>query len=282
MRLNRKIDSSINQPCLTFPQLQRKLFQNMIILNNLLYSCEQCIIRSEGQKCIHHQDHLFSVHQVKCFASPINNQAPTTKYNQLLAGKHRLMVKNPPNLAETIELSKHSDEEVLFSKVLCVDVTKSVGKIVFILESSTPVEVCFNKGYLNNGFVLPYGVSVNNDGVIASTSELIGVSSDEEIEEPVKIRPLSRKAMNNCGFLERINSKKISNLNGITTDNVSKDNKSLSPQIKDSKKETIPKSTNGTSTNKKLITPKKNRFEHLDKFLIETEQFIKEFCEETE
>lgn len=240
----------------------------MIILNYLLYACQQCIVRSEGQKCEHHQDQLFSIQKVKCCTAPINyKNIPNLKYCQPLVGKYRLMIKNISIVEETIELSKHLDEEVLFNKKLCVDVTKSVGKNTFILGKTTPVVICSGKEYLDTKFLIPFGDNNNSlldyGGGVGSTSDLFGLSLDPELDEPVKIRPLSRKAINNCGLLETF--KNDSSSETITDEEI--DANQVTPQ-----------EPTQLQLEPNEEEPSNTKLANFDRFLTDTEQFLQQFC----
>jgi len=169
----------------------------MIILNNRLYSCEQCLLRNEGQQCEHFQDVLVSIKKAKCYAEGPQGVC------QNITGELRLIITQSPKVSKSIQLSKHSDEEVLFNKWLDVDITKSVGKFIYILEGSTPVDISHNKEHLDQEFALPFGTSIKPFGHVnynvhdeellqGTTSERFGRSTCKGTTEPVIIRPFSR------------------------------------------------------------------------------------------
>lgn len=174
----------------------------MIILNNRLYSCEQCILRNEGQKCEHYQDILISVHKVDCVAKTRKGFHTSS---QAVSGRYRLLIRMPPAILKSIELSKHLDEEILFNKQLAVDTNKSVGKQIYILENFTKVEICPEKKHLDQTFILPFGLSntphshqefqstYHRYTSVPSTSNTIkGTNEVSELSEPVIVRPFSR------------------------------------------------------------------------------------------
>lgn len=258
----------------------------MIILNNRLYSCEQCILRNEGQSCEHFQDVLASVNKANCIAK---SQRGFQGLSQVVTGTYRLIIPQTSTILKTIELSKHSDEEILFNRLLDVDISKPVGKFVFILDKFTKVTLNSEKRYLDQQYALPFGLSntpfshhelqaPNNANTAGpSSSDSFRRSTAVELAEPVIIRPLSRVGVRyplpSAIKQDDETNKENSNEHSAKSSNIADENQA-SPHVAN-KEVSLTKELADLASTENL---KKSKISQLEQFLDETQEFLHTFC----
>lgn len=259
----------------------------MIILNNRLYSCEQCILKNEGQSCEHFQDVLVSVNKANCIAK---SQRGFQGLSQIVTGTYRLIIPQTSTILKTIELSKHSDEEILFNRLLDVDISKPVGKFVFILDKFTKVTLNSEKRYLDQQYALPFGLSNtpfshhelqapnNANTARPSSSDSFRRYTAVELAEPVIIRPLSRVGVryplpSAVKQDEETNKENSSGQSASSSNNIVNDNQT-SPHVAN-KEVSLTKDLADLASSENL---KKSKVSQLEQFLDETQEFLYTFC----
>lgn len=162
----------------------------MIVLQNELFTCQQCLLVDKAQKCCHLKENLVSVNS----SSKVQVRTSSNKFN--IDGSYRFRINTKANkipiVKRKISPQNHQNDEILFHKDLRINTNLSIGPVIYILDDNTLIEFELylptaesNKNSIKNKMVIDFTTSFNKRN---------NLNSQKSNFESVLIRPLEKQA----------------------------------------------------------------------------------------